>query len=169
VGFSAEQIAPLLTAATATQQAKIDDLAGQLNVSREAVVGFLRTLRVEEVPTERLAEKLALIARRYRSMMERLGALYPEDPEAQQYLDEARKKLEHAGSVGEYEEVDRLLSLAEGAQASTLRRVERNGPTGGSGECLSRGSAGMYTGADAAGLGDDPKQPGQRSLDTGRA
>ena len=91
VGFSAEQIALLLGAATAAQQARIDDLAGQLTISREAVVGFLRTLREDEGPTERLPEKLALIARRYQSMMERLGALDPEDPEAQRYLDEARR------------------------------------------------------------------------------
>jgi hypothetical protein len=43
---------PQLQAAGAAAQAKIDELAGHFNTSREAVVGFLKILKEDEVPVE---------------------------------------------------------------------------------------------------------------------
>jgi hypothetical protein len=51
-GFTSEQIAPLLQAAGAAAQARIDELAGQLNTSSEAARGFLSILREDDVPTD---------------------------------------------------------------------------------------------------------------------
>jgi tetratricopeptide (TPR) repeat protein len=124
VGFKPEEIALMLQAAGSASQAKIDELAGNLNTSREAVLGFLRTLKEDDVPTEQLASKLALIAQRYVSMMERLAALDPEDSEAGGYIDEARQVLRHAAFAKDYERADALLSNAEDAQGRSLGRVE---------------------------------------------
>jgi hypothetical protein len=48
-GFTSEQIATLLQAAGAAQQAKIDGLAVRLSTSREAVLGFFKILQQEDV------------------------------------------------------------------------------------------------------------------------
>ena len=77
IGFTSEQIAPLLQAAGAAAQSKIDELASQLKASREAVLGFLNILKEDEVPVEQLSVKLALIAQRHLSVVERLAALDP--------------------------------------------------------------------------------------------
>jgi len=95
-----------------------------LNASTDAVLGFLRILKEDEVPIEEFATKLALIAERYAGMMERLGALDPEDKEALAFIEEAREILSRATSPGDYNRADELLSKAEEAQDRTLRRAE---------------------------------------------
>lgn len=96
-GFRSEDVASLmqvaLQAAGSAQQARIDELAGQLHTSREAVLGFLKILQEEDVPVEQLQTKLALIAQRHVGMLERLAVLDPEDTDAQHYIDEAREVL----------------------------------------------------------------------------
>jgi tetratricopeptide (TPR) repeat protein len=123
-GFTSEQIAPLLQAAGAAAQARIDELAGQLNTSSEAARGFLSILREDDVPTEQLSAKLTLIAQRYVGMLDRLAALDPEDVDARGYIDEAREGLGRADSTKEYDRADALLSKAEEAQERTLQRAE---------------------------------------------
>src|ERR1700747_1258414 len=81
IGLNRAEISSLLEgalgAATATQQAKIDDLDAKLNTSREAVRGFLRILKEDEVPEDQLATKLAVIAERHVDQVKRLAALGP--------------------------------------------------------------------------------------------
>jgi hypothetical protein len=77
IGFTSEEIAPLLQAATAAQQVKIEELSVQLHTSREAVLKFLKILKEDEVPTEQLATKLTSIALRYVDLLNRLAALDP--------------------------------------------------------------------------------------------
>lgn len=124
IGLKPEEIASLLSAAGAAAQTKIDELAGNLNTSREAVLGFLKTLQEDEVPTEQLATKLGLIAQRYISMMERLAALDPKDTEARYFINEAREILLQAASANDYARADQLLLKAEDAQGESLQRVE---------------------------------------------
>ncbi len=124
IGLTPEEIVPLLSAATAAAQARIDEPARQLNTSREAVLGFLRTLREDEIPTDQLAAKFALIAQRYVSMMERLAALDPEDAEAREYIERAQQILRHAVSASDYERADALLLRAEDAADASLSKVE---------------------------------------------
>jgi hypothetical protein len=49
-GLTAADVAVLLQGAGAAQQARIDELAAKLNATREAVLGFLRILKEDEVP-----------------------------------------------------------------------------------------------------------------------
>jgi tetratricopeptide (TPR) repeat protein len=123
-GSQPEEVEGMLRAAGEAAQAKIDELAGELNTTREAVVGFLRTMRREEVRPEQLPATLALIAQRYNAMMERLAALEPEDDEAQALIEEARETLRGASRSTDYDRADELLSRAEEAQERSLRRVE---------------------------------------------
>ena len=123
-GLNPEQIASLLQAAGAAAQAKINELAGQLHTSREAVLGFLKILKEDEGPIEQLPTKLTLIAQRYVGMLERLAALDPEDADAQGYIDEAREVLRQAASTKDYDRADELLSKAEEAQDRSLRGAE---------------------------------------------
>jgi hypothetical protein len=115
-GFTSEQIAILLEAVGAAAQAKIDQLAGQLRTSSEAVLGFLKILKEDEVPIEQLPTKLTLVAQRYVGMLERLAALDPEDADARGYIDQAREVLGLAASAKDYDRADALLSQAEEAQ-----------------------------------------------------
>ena len=124
IGLKPEDVAMLLQAAGAAAQAKIDQLAVELNASREAVLGFLRILKEDEVPVEQLTTKLTLIAQRHVDMLDRLAALEPEDDEAQRHIDEAQEVLRNAESIADYDRADELLSMAESAQVETLRRAE---------------------------------------------
>jgi tetratricopeptide (TPR) repeat protein len=124
VGFSSEQIAPLLQAAGSAQQARIDELAARLNTSREAVLGFFKILQEEDVPVEQLQTKLTLIAQRYVGMLERLATLDPEDAEPLGYIQQARDILGQAASAADYNRVDELLSKAEAAQERGLQGAE---------------------------------------------
>jgi tetratricopeptide (TPR) repeat protein len=124
IGLKPEDVAALLQAAGAAAQAKIDQLAVDLNASRAAVLGFLKILKEDDVPLEQLTTKLTLIAQRHVDMLDRLAALEPEDIEAQGHIDEAREVLRDAASMADYDRADELLSMAEGAQVETLRRAE---------------------------------------------
>ena len=64
-GSSPDEVALSLRAAGVAAQAKIDELAGQLRTSSEAVLGFFKILQEEDVPVEQLPTKLTLIAQRY--------------------------------------------------------------------------------------------------------
>jgi tetratricopeptide (TPR) repeat protein len=123
-GSSPDEVALSLRAAGAAAQAKIDELGGQLRTSSEAVLGFFKILQEENVPLEQLQMKLTLIAQRHVGMLERLAALDPEDADAQGYIDEARQVLGQAASTKDYDQADALLSRAEEAQDSSLRRAE---------------------------------------------
>jgi tetratricopeptide (TPR) repeat protein len=123
-GFTSEQIAQLLQAAGVAQQARIDELAGQLNTSSDAVRGFFKILQEEDVPVEQLQTKLPLIAQRYVGMLDRLTSFDPEDADAQGYIDDARKVLRQAASTKDYDRADVLLSQAEEAQDRRLRSAE---------------------------------------------
>lgn len=124
IGLRPEEIATLLQAAGAAQQGKIDELAARLNASREAVMGFLRILKEDDVPVEQLATKMTFIAQRHVSMLERLAALDPEDVEALGYIEDAQQILRRAVSGADYDRSDELLTAAEEAQGRSLQRVE---------------------------------------------
>jgi tetratricopeptide (TPR) repeat protein len=124
IGLKPEDVAMLLQGAGAAAQAKIDQLAVELRASSEAVRGFLRILKENEVLVEQLTTKLTLIAQRHVDMLDRLAALEPEDDEAQGHIDEAREVLRDAASMADYDRADELLSMAENAQVETLRRAE---------------------------------------------
>ena len=98
IGLRAEDIAPLLQAAGFAQQAKINELAKQMDVSRGALLGFFKILKEDEVPLEQLATKLALVAKRHNDLLARLGALEPEDDEARRLIEQAREVIRNAAS-----------------------------------------------------------------------
>jgi hypothetical protein len=110
-GFTPYQIATLLKTAGAAQQARVNELATQLNTSRAAVHGFLNILKEDEGPIEELPTKLTLIAQWYVSMLDRLAALDPKDADARGFIDEAREVLRRATSID-----DKQLLRAEAIQ-----------------------------------------------------
>jgi len=124
MGYTSEQVGELLRDAGTASQARIDELANQLNVTGDALRGFLSILKQDEVPIEQLKDRLLLIAQRYTSMMTRFSVLDLEDDEAQACIGQARDILLTAASALDYERVDELLFRAEEAQDRSLRGVE---------------------------------------------
>src|SRR5215831_17035902 len=83
-GLTPEQVQELIKAAAAGAVGpladKIVDLSGKLGVTQAAAVTMLRIIGQQDVPLERLPQKLAEVAQQYKSAMDRLGALDPQDP-----------------------------------------------------------------------------------------
>src|ERR1035437_8140006 len=113
IGLTPKEVQELVRAASEAQQAKIDDLSLQFNVTREAVRGFLSILNTSDVPIEKLPQVLAEIAQRHVNMLQRLSPLDPEDPAAKAAIDEARTILRYADSAAAYNRADALLAHAE--------------------------------------------------------
>ncbi len=59
---------------------KIVDLSNRLGVTQGAAVSMLRIIGQQDVPLEKLPRKLTGVAEQYKSAMERLKALDPQDP-----------------------------------------------------------------------------------------
>ena len=123
-GYTAEQVQMLIRTAGEAQQAAIGDLSRQLNTTREAVLGFLKILDANEVPTEKLPEMLAQVAQRHRAMLQRLSALDSDAPETKAYIEEARKVLSTAASAADYDRADSLLAEAQGSEMQAIREAE---------------------------------------------
>jgi len=125
IGLSSEEVASLLVEAGTAHLAKVDDLARQLNASREAVTGFLKILREDDVPLDSLASKLELIAQRHLALVSRLGALDPENDCARHSIASARDIIARAASSTEYGQADHLLFEAEQSQQAQIQLAEK--------------------------------------------
>jgi len=100
---------------------KIEQLSHEIGIRRPAVRNFLRDLGEQEVPLERLQEKLAEIADRHRELLERLAVLDPEmDPAIAALVEEARREIE----AGNHDRADALLARAEEAELATARQAQ---------------------------------------------
>jgi len=125
IGLSSEELSSLLLGVGVAHQAKLDGLARQLNASREAVTGFLRILREDDVSSELLAPKLELIARRHLNLVSRLGILDPENEIARRSVEAARDVIARAASREEYCQADELLLEAEQSQHLQVGQAEK--------------------------------------------
>jgi hypothetical protein len=83
-GLNAEQVQELTKAAASGAVGpladRIVDLSSKLGVTQGAAVTMLRIIGQQDVPLEKLPQKLAEVAEQYKSAMERLTALDPQDP-----------------------------------------------------------------------------------------
>lgn len=123
IGLSPEQVRTCMLEVLreeSTAQAKVEELSHKLNVTHEAVVGFLKILNRSEVPLEKLPETLAVIAQRYQEMLDRLAILNPEDPTTKALIKEARIAIE----AGNYDRADVLLHQAEVAELAAARQAQ---------------------------------------------
>src|SRR5260370_24548292 len=80
----------------AARDARLADLGRQLDVNKEALLGFFNILDVRAVSLETLPQTLAEIAQRHRNLLQRLDGLHPEDPAIRVLIDEARRGIERA-------------------------------------------------------------------------
>jgi hypothetical protein len=108
-----------VTGAVGSPREGIDDLSNRLKVTQDAALEMLRIIGQADVPPERLPEKLAEVAEQYKSAMDRLAALDPEDPITGDLVERA----EAAMKVGQFEEADRLVSEAEHAELAAAHRA----------------------------------------------
>ena len=123
-GYTAVEVERLLTITSTEQQATIADLSKKLDASEQAVRGFLRLLKEDDVPIDQLLPKLTLISQQHRDIRRRLEGLRPEDPAVQDYFKRALLLLNKASSATDYEEIDLLLRRAEETQECTLQESE---------------------------------------------
>lgn len=57
---------------------KADKLSQELAVNKQALLGFFKILKLENIPTEKIAVTLAEIAHRHNASLERLALFNPE-------------------------------------------------------------------------------------------
>jgi tetratricopeptide (TPR) repeat protein len=123
-GLSPDQMQELTKAAAAGAVGpladKIIELSRKLGVTQDATVTFLHILGQQEVPVESLAQKLYEVAEKYKSAMDRLAALDPQDPATGDLIVRADAALK----AGHLDETDRFLSQAEQAEVAAARQAQ---------------------------------------------
>jgi hypothetical protein len=100
---------------------KIVDLSSKLGVTEGAAVTMLRVIGQQDVPLEKLPQKLAEVAERYKSAMERLAVLDPQDPITRDLV----ARVDTAFKAGHLEEVDQLVSQAEQAEIAAAHQAQQ--------------------------------------------
>lgn len=96
---------------------RLNRLSTELNVRVSAVETFFRILGEQELSLDKLPEKLAEIASRHLSMLERLAVLTQDDPAAQVLMEEAKSFIEE----GDYDHADSLLDEVETIELAAMR------------------------------------------------
>lgn len=124
-GLTPEQVRELTTAAAAGAVGpladRIVDLGKTLGVTQGAAVEMLRIIGEQDVPLEKLPQKLAEVAEQYKSAMARLSALDPEDPVTRDLVQRAQAAIQS----GHLEEADQLVSQAEQAELAAAHRTQQ--------------------------------------------
>lgn len=120
-GFTAEQVQDLVKAARAGDADKIASLSSKLDVTQGAAVTMLRIIGQQDVPFEKLPQKLAEVAEQYKSAMERLAALDPQDPITRDLVSRADAAIKS----GQLDQADRLVDQAEQAELVAARQAEQ--------------------------------------------
>lgn len=100
---------------------RIADLSSKLGVTQGAAVTMLRIIGEQDVPLEKLPQKLAEVAERYKSAMERLGALNPQDPVTRDVV----ARADAAFKAGHLDEADQLVSQAEEAEIAAAHQAQQ--------------------------------------------
>jgi tetratricopeptide (TPR) repeat protein len=119
-GFTAEQVQDLVKAARAGDEDKIASLSSKLDVTQGAAVTMLRIIGQQDVPFEKLPQKLAEVAEQYKSAMERLAALDPQDPTTRDLV----ARADAAFKAGRLDEADQFVGRAEEAEVAAARQAE---------------------------------------------
>ena len=120
-GISPEQVQNLIKAARAGDTDKIADLSGKLGVTQGAAATMLRIIGEQDVPLEKLPQKLAEVAEQYKSATARLKALDPQDPVTRDLV----ARAEAAIKAGHLDEADQLVSQAEQVELTAARQAQQ--------------------------------------------
>jgi tetratricopeptide (TPR) repeat protein len=124
-GLTPEQVQELTKAATAGAVGpladKIVDLSSRLGVTEGAAVSMLRIIGQQDVPPEKLPQKLAEVAAQYKSAMERLASLDPQDPVTRDLV----ARADAAFKAGRLDEADQLVSQAEQAEITAAHQAQQ--------------------------------------------
>jgi len=91
---------------------RIVDLSQRLGVTQGAAVTMLQIIGQQDVPLERLPQKLVEVAEQYKSAMERLAGLDPQDPATRDLVEHAEAALKS----GHLDEADQLFNSANQIQ-----------------------------------------------------
>jgi tetratricopeptide (TPR) repeat protein len=119
-GFTAEQVQDLIKAARAGDEDKIASLSTKLDVTQGAAVTMLHIIGQQDVPFEKLPQKLAEVAEQYKSAMDRLAALDPQDPITRDLV----ARADAAFKAGRLNETDQLVGQAEDAEVAAARQAQ---------------------------------------------
>src|SRR5271157_175070 len=110
-------------AATATARAQAEansaELAAKLGFTSAAVGEFFRILGKDDVPLEKLPERLTEIAQHFAQTRDTLAALEPDDPHIVEIVGQATEALE----AGQLSDADRLLDQAKDLELAALRQT----------------------------------------------
>src|ERR1700731_2723936 len=124
-GLTPEQVQELTKAATAGAVGpladKIVDLSSRLGVTEGAAVSMLRIIGQQDIPPEKLPQKLAEVAAQYKSAMERLASLDPQDPVTRDLV----ARADAAFKAGRLDEADQLVSQAEQAEITAAHQAQQ--------------------------------------------
>lgn len=124
-GLTPEQVQELTKAATAGAVGpladRIVDLSGKLGVTQGAAISMLRIIGQQDVPLEKLPQKLAEVAQQYKSAMERLAALDPQDPVTKDLV----ARADAAIKAGRLDEADQLVNQAEQVELTAARQAQQ--------------------------------------------
>ena len=150
-GLTPEQVQDLTKAAVAGAVGpltdRIVDLSSTLGVTQGAAVTMLRIIGQQDVPLEKLPQKLAEVAEQYKSAMERLASLDPQDPMTRDLIGRAAAAIK----AGHLDDADQLVSHKSWLRAYDARGAgERDSASGAGGRslpCGARGGRGLLCGA----------------------
>ena len=90
-------------------------LAAQLNLTLEVVIGLLRNVGEQNVPPEQIAVKLGEIAAKHRALIDRLSTLDTANPATAALAAQAKAAIE----AGHYDEANAALSRAPTQETAT--------------------------------------------------
>jgi tetratricopeptide (TPR) repeat protein len=120
-GYTPEQVAVLLKAERTGDEEKIADLSRQLGVQQGAAITVLQIVGEQHVPIDKLPQKLAEVAERYKTAIARLKALDPQDPITRDLVQRAQAAIK----AGHLDEADQLVSQAEQAELAAAHQAQQ--------------------------------------------
>jgi len=126
-GFTPEEVQRLTAAAASGAVGpladKIVDLSNKIGVTQGAAVTMLRILGHQDVPLEKLPQKLAEVAQEYKSAKERLAALNPEDPITGDLVKRANEAFN--SDPPRLDVAEELVSQAEQAEIAAAHQAQQ--------------------------------------------
>jgi tetratricopeptide (TPR) repeat protein len=108
------------TAAKAQAEARAAELATKLGFTSAAVSEFFRIVSREDVPAEKVPERLVEIAAHFAQTRDTLAALDPDDPHLVEMVGSATRALE----AGRLSDADQLLDKAKDFELIALRQAQ---------------------------------------------
>jgi tetratricopeptide (TPR) repeat protein len=127
-GLTPEQVQELTKAAAAGAVGplanQIVDLSKRLGVTENAALTLLHILDQEDVPLERLPQKLGEVAAQYKRIQAQLAALNPQNPTARRLAEQAEAEIK-AGRFETAHELLRQVTQAAVAAAEQARELRQ--------------------------------------------